>query len=155
MKSIQKCDCNYLARFAVSDSFIRDNSFRGLLAIFMVTIFVPGTAFSELYVNNANDPGCYAVVDDNNLNFKGRITGIVTNHIYCNTLTEANLNTNGGSYLLADKAGSQGTLPPPGQGHSRRPLAPVMSPQHTALSFKKMVHLSTVIPTCRGVIFEW
>lgn len=112
MKSIQKCDCNYLARFAVSDSFIRDNSFRGLLAIFMVTIFVPGTAFSELYVNNANDPGCYAVVDDNNLNFKGRITGIVTNHIYCNTLTEANLNTNGGSYLLADKAGSQGTLHP-------------------------------------------
>lgn len=63
MKSIQKCDCNYLVRFAVSDSFIRDNSFRSLLAIFMVTIFVPNTAFSQLYVNNANDPGCYVIAD--------------------------------------------------------------------------------------------
>lgn len=116
MKSIQKCDCNYLARFAVSDSFIRDNSFRGLLAIFMVTIFVPGTAFSELYVNNANDPGCYAVVDDNNLNFKGRITGIVTNHIYCNTLTEANLNTNGGQLFVGGQGGLPGYAPTPWTG---------------------------------------
>ncbi len=116
MKSIQKCDCNYLARFAVSDSFIRDNSFRGLLAIFMVTIFVPGTSFSELYVNNANDPGCYAVVDDNNLNFKGRITGIVTNHIYCNTLTEANLNTNGGQLFVGGQGGLPGYAPTPWTG---------------------------------------
>ncbi|CRG51781.1 trimeric autotransporter adhesin YadE [Yersinia wautersii] len=116
MKSIQKCDCNYLARFAVSDSFIRDNSFRGLLAIFMVTIFVPGTAFSELYVNNANDPGCYAVVDDNNLNFKGRITGIVTNHIYCNTLTEANLNTNGGQLFVGGQGGAPGYAATPWTG---------------------------------------
>ncbi|CRY70400.1 trimeric autotransporter adhesin YadE [Yersinia pseudotuberculosis] len=116
MKSIQKCDCNYLARFAVSDSFIRDNSFRGLLTIFMVTIFVPGTAFSELYVNNANDPGCYAVVDDNNLNFKGRITGIVTNHIYCNTLTEANLNTNGGQLFVGGQGGLPGYAPTPWTG---------------------------------------
>ncbi|PSH51259.1 hypothetical protein BA194_00105 [Yersinia pseudotuberculosis] len=67
-------------------------------------------------MNNANDPGCYAVVDDNNLNFKGRITGIVTNHIYCNTLTEANLNTNGGQLFVGGQGGLPGYAPTPWTG---------------------------------------
>ncbi len=101
MKSIQKCDCNYLARFAVSDSFIRDNSFRSLLAIFMVTIFVPNTAFSQLYVNNANDPGCYVIAD-------GGFTGVTNSDQNCYTLSLNNINTNGGQLFVGGKGGIAG-----------------------------------------------
>ncbi|MBI0201513.1 cell surface protein, partial [Yersinia pestis subsp. pestis] len=101
MKSIQKCDCNYLVRFAVSDSFIRDNSFRSLLAIFMVTIFVPNTAFSQLYVNNANDPGCYVIAD-------GGFTGVTNSDQNCYTLSLNNINTNGGQLFVGGKGGIAG-----------------------------------------------
>ncbi|PSH14385.1 hypothetical protein B7R74_18440, partial [Yersinia pseudotuberculosis] len=100
MKNIRECDCNYKFRFAVSDSFIRDNSFRSLLAIFMVTIFVPNTAISSIYVNNASDPGCYGVVDGNNMDVEGEHTGVLTKYANCNTLTEKNLNTNGGQLFV-------------------------------------------------------
>ncbi|WP_145501652.1 YadA family autotransporter adhesin [Yersinia similis] len=107
MTNIQKCDCNYLSRFAVSDSFIKDNYFRGLLAIFMVTIFVPGTAISSIYVNNANDGGCYGVVDGSNKKVIGGSTGVLNNYAKCSNLSLSNLNTNGGQLFV----GGQGGLP--------------------------------------------
>ncbi|WP_042818778.1 YadA family autotransporter adhesin [Yersinia wautersii] len=104
MKNIRECDCNYKFRFAVPDSFIRDNSFRSLLAIFMVTIFVPNTAISGIYVNNADDIVCYAVLDVPNLPGT-EPTGMMTS-TSCNTLSLDNLNTNGGQLFVGGQGGT-------------------------------------------------
>ncbi|EIR47694.1 putative inner membrane protein, partial [Yersinia pestis PY-13] len=62
---------------------------------------MPNTAFSQLYVNNANDPGCYVIAD-------GGFTGVTNSDQNCYTLSLNNINTNGGQLFVGGKGGIAG-----------------------------------------------
>ncbi|SUP83594.1 hemagglutination repeat-containing protein [Yersinia pseudotuberculosis] len=104
MKNIKRYGCNHIFRFVAFDSSISEHSSCGLLVIFMV--LVPGTAFSQLYVNNADDLVCYAVLDvpdSSGIKPSGMMTSTS-----CNTLSLDNLNTNGGQLFVGGVGGLPG-----------------------------------------------
>ncbi|WP_181255366.1 YadA family autotransporter adhesin, partial [Yersinia pseudotuberculosis] len=87
-------DINYFLRFVYFNYLMNVKFYRGLfsISIVMIFLFIPGTATSQLYVNNANDTSCYAIID-------GPGTGPTTS-TNCNVLSVSNINTNAGQLFV-------------------------------------------------------
>lgn len=107
MENIIKYDINYFLRFVCFNYFMNIKFYRGLfsISIVMIYLFIPGTATSQLYVNNADDQSCYAIMD-------GPSVGPITS-TNCNIPSVGTINTNSGQLFVGGTgAGVSGTLGP-------------------------------------------
>ncbi|CQH24707.1 autotransporter adhesin YapN [Yersinia pseudotuberculosis] len=107
MENIIKYDINYFLRFVCFNYFMNIKFYRGLfsISIVMIYLFIPGTATSQLYVNNADDQSCYAIMD-------GPSVGPITSP-NCNTPSIGIINTNAGQLFVGGTgAAVSGTLGP-------------------------------------------
>ncbi|CND22141.1 autotransporter adhesin YapN [Yersinia pseudotuberculosis] len=107
MENIIRYDINYFLRFVYFNYLMNVKFYRGLfsISIVMVFLFIPGTATSQLYVNNANDQSCYAIMD-------GPPSGSIVS-TNCNIPSVGTINTNSGQLFVGGTgAGVSGTLGP-------------------------------------------